>query len=91
MLGWARYGFEKKCTRTHDAKLVVLHPVGSKCHIVHSAASGALNIDVIFFMLGWARSIFHKKHDRTRYTELVFLHVVGCMCRSHSAFRCVRV
>jgi hypothetical protein len=77
MLGWAWYVFEKKHTRTGNAELVFLHPVGSAGHIVHSGASGVRNIDAIFFMLGWAQCGFLKKCTRTRYAELVFLHLVG--------------
>jgi hypothetical protein len=43
---------------------------------MHSSASGAQNINAIFFMLGWARCRFHQKHTRTRYTKLVFFHPV---------------
>jgi hypothetical protein len=42
----------------------------------HSSASGALNIDALFFILGWAQGGFHKKRIGIQYTELVFLHPV---------------
>jgi hypothetical protein len=40
-------------------------------------ASGARNIDALFFVLGWDRSGFHEKHIGTSYVELLFLHPMG--------------
>jgi hypothetical protein len=41
ILGWDRYRFHKKCSRTCYVVLVFLHPVGSMDHVVHSDASGS--------------------------------------------------
>jgi hypothetical protein len=72
MLGWDRYVFNKKRTRTHYAELVFLLLVGSAGHIVHSCAYGVRNVDALFFMLVWAWFSFHKKRDGIHYAELVF-------------------
>jgi hypothetical protein len=39
MLGWDRYGYDKKHVVKHYVELVFLHSVGSVGHIVHSCAS----------------------------------------------------
>jgi hypothetical protein len=77
MLGWDRYGFDKKCTGTHDTDLVFSHLVGSVGHVVHSGSPGTRIVNALFFILGWAWCVFHKKSIGKHYAELVFLHPVG--------------
>jgi hypothetical protein len=76
MLGWDRYGFDKKRTETRNTKLVFLHPVVSVGRVVHSGAFRARNINTLFFMFGWDRYGFDKKCAETRYTEPVFLDMM---------------
>jgi hypothetical protein len=60
MLGWDRYGCDRKHTKTHYAKLMFLHPVGSTGHVVYSGSSEPLNNDAVFFILGWPGSVSIK-------------------------------
>jgi hypothetical protein len=77
MLRFARCGFHKKPVRTHYAELVFLHPVLSTGHVVLSGASGARNVDTLFFILGRVYCGSHIKRAGTGYTKLLFLHPVG--------------
>jgi hypothetical protein len=52
MLEWARCDFNKKHAGTHYVEIVFLHPVRSAGHVVRSGASGARNVNTLFFMLG---------------------------------------
>jgi hypothetical protein len=65
MLGLDRYGLHEKHAQTRYAELVLLHPVGSVGHVVHSGASEAQNIDALFFILEWDRYGLHKRRTRT--------------------------
>jgi hypothetical protein len=77
MLGWDRYGYDKKRDETFDAKILFLHLVGSAGHVVHFGASTTRNVNALFFIPGWDRYGYDKKRAGTRYAEPVFLHLMG--------------
>jgi hypothetical protein len=45
---------------TRYATLMFFHLVGSTGHVVQCSASGAQNVDALFFLLGWDHYRFHK-------------------------------
>jgi hypothetical protein len=77
MLRWDQYGFDKKRTETHHPELVILLPVGSAGHVMHSGPSGARNVDALFFMLGWAQCGFRRKVHWDTLCQTCVLHPVG--------------
>jgi hypothetical protein len=52
ILGWDRYGFDKKRIGTRYVKIVFLHLVGSAGHVVHSGATEVQIIDTQFSCSG---------------------------------------
>jgi hypothetical protein len=79
MLGWDRYGFNKKRAGSHYAELMFLNLVESVGHVVHSGPFGARNIDALFFMHWCSWCGFQKKRAGTPYTEVMFLDQVESM------------
>jgi hypothetical protein len=67
----------QKCVGTPDAEFLFLHLVVSTGQVTHSGASGAQNVDAMFFMLGWDWCSFHKNCVGTSYIKLVLLHPGG--------------
>jgi hypothetical protein len=59
------------------SNLCFSHPEGSVRHVVHSGASGARDIDALFFVIQWDRYGFDKKRFRTRYAIVVFFAFGG--------------
>jgi hypothetical protein len=67
----------EKRAGTRYAEHVFLHPTGFVLHVVHSNASEAPKVDVLFFKLAWDRYGFDKNRVGKQYAKLVFLHTVG--------------
>jgi hypothetical protein len=61
MIGWAQCGSHKKRARTRYAELVLLHPVKSIGHVVHSGASETRNTDRQFLCSGGPGVVSIKK------------------------------
>jgi hypothetical protein len=76
MLGCARYGSRKKRARTRYTELVFFNLVQFAGLVVRSGASGAQDVDALFFMLGLVWYGSHKMGVGIRYAELVFLLLV---------------
>jgi hypothetical protein len=72
MLGWDWCGFHKKHIGTSYVELVILQLEGYAGHVMHFGASGARNVDALFFKLMWDPYGFHKKRAETHYAELLF-------------------
>jgi hypothetical protein len=51
MVGWARCSFHKKLIRSRYTKHVVLHPMGSTGHVMHSSSSG---YEMLMYHFSWS-------------------------------------
>jgi hypothetical protein len=51
---------------------VILQLEGYAGHVMHFGASGARNVNALFFKLMWDPYGFHKKRAETHYAELLF-------------------
>jgi hypothetical protein len=60
ILGWDRYGFDKKHAEASYTKIVFLHPVGSVGHLVLSVASGTRNVNTLFSCSGGTKLDLRK-------------------------------
>jgi hypothetical protein len=67
---------QKMYVETRYAEVAFLHPVRPVAQVLCSSASGAWNIDALFFMFWWAQCRSQKKRASTRYAKHVFLHSV---------------
>jgi hypothetical protein len=66
---------------------VFLHPKGSTGHIVYSGASGARNVDALFFMLGWAWYDLYKQCTGT--LRRTYVSASSGICGLGSGFWCI--
>jgi hypothetical protein len=77
MLGWDRYGFDKKRAMTHYTELVFFCIRWDLrvmwCILVHPE----LETMTYYFSCSGGTSTDLKKRNVTRYAEPVFLHLVG--------------
>jgi hypothetical protein len=74
-LGGTITDFKKPCWEPL-CRTSILYPVGSAGLIERFGASGACNIDALFFMLSLDRYGYHEKRAGIHYTKLMFLHPV---------------